>query len=91
MLIVVAILLGLILLALIDRDAATVTIGYGLGCIMLLAGACVALALVGGAFLWGWNMPGASADDGMRFLAGAGLAAIPGALVYRAVQYLIHG
>ncbi len=77
MLVVIAILLGLILLALVDRNAATAAVGYGLGCVVLLLGIAIALTLIVGAFVWGWNTPVMGNDDTSRFLVGAAFSAPP--------------
>lgn len=70
MLLVVAILLGLILLAMLDKNLATLVVGYTLGGVMLLLLIAVSLGLMAGAFGLGWYLVGDDAQTAPRFALG---------------------
>lgn len=70
MMLVVAILLGLILLAMLDKNLATVVVGYTLGGIMLVLLLLVSLGLMAGAFGLGWYLVGDDAQTAPRFVLG---------------------
>jgi hypothetical protein len=70
MMLVVVILLGLILLALLDKNLAVLAVGYALGGIMLIGIVLLSLGLVAGAFAAGWYVVGDGAQTAPRFAVG---------------------